>query len=356
MYFVNYRPICACFVLALVAVAITGCQTAAPPATTPAPAAAERTDGLLAGLTRSALLTTLAEALEQPGMEVVCDRRPVRAEPANGAEPTVTFYVRDYAIDVPRGLIERLHNPWLFRSGGGWRLAGNCRLTVHVTEELGLAEEFREAGLAEAALATNDEASACRAFAYPNDFELLRAAYTTDFGSLDVAEIGTAELACVVTLAEVKSIVIRPRRVDRMALLVTPNFHAIAYGDIAREPMAWVDVHDSGRHLIRFTFGCPGWWEADATAVAPRVLSMAASTRYHNSPTPGADMLAAARRVLSSGKDERSMEIARSLVLCASRYDDAYDEAVAMGKSLASSDKTGSAAYLGVISRAGERR
>ena len=338
-----------------------GCQAKpAATGTAPTPCARDEADAYVRSVLTPALIALLAEEDTHLVFEPsVWDCRGTW----NDSDSVITFYVRDYALDLPRDLILTLRNPWLFRAGAGWRLAGDCPLTVFIDEELGLAAQLRRHGenldLDAEGLAAVDQfcpgyadefrTEIRRRFCYENDYQVIRRLFATNMLAANLEHLSPVELFEYALLVSIKSVVARARGEDCLTLLETPHFHGIVYGRPDSDDTTWCDLHTKQRQIFRLTIGVSGTDPGDRQPLLAHLPRILASVRRHNSPHPGRELLTAARTELRKNNDRHAREIARCLVLCASRYDDARTEALELGRRLVDAELDYGPDYLNVL-------
>lgn len=284
--------------------------------------------------------------------------------PCAADDSRLILYLGPYVLELPRALFDHLRSPGQFRRGGEWFLAGGCALGLQIDRELGLPEILREQampldlsllGSAGDGIATlprlAEVTTAIRArLDFANEFEVLRAVYTTDFRALRVEHLAISELYSAVALSQMRSIIAPAEYSDGVRLVRTPHFDGLLFGAPAAPGRATLDLYDHGSAILRLVFRCMPHWEADAGPLRAAWTEIAASLRRHDVPDPGQRMLVAARRELAEDTP-RAREIARLLVLCASRYDAVHAEAFSLGLELATPDVPYAREYLGVLHR-----
>jgi hypothetical protein len=351
--------------------ASVGCETT-PPAQR---SSATQTEARPAATQPALHLDAAREALQRniatlPNLDLTFEKPDLTLAPPPDRDPNevITLYLGDYALDMPRDVYGQLYNPWLFRFGAGFLTTGDCRLTLFIDEELNIARPLRElVKQAEPAVALNSPVAGVPAetlvelwpqvrerIVFPHDYALLSKLYATDFTKLDLAALSAVDLIEVMFLIEIKPIVVPDGADVYVARVQTPAFEGFAYGRLDRGERAWVDLHDHNLKRIKFIMTCFERWNADAGPLRQALPTLVGSVRRHGSDTPGADMLAGARAELAADRDEKSTDIARCLVLCASRYDDAFAAAVELGKSLVDDETPQGREYLAVLQRAWE--
>jgi hypothetical protein len=309
------------------------------------------------------------EYFKDDEVSICLESPPLRCPGEAQTNASITFYFGEYALDMPRELFGSIHSPSLYRSGAGWNLAGGCRLTLWIDDELGLAHTLRDLadnfdltaeGLPAVADAMPDYQDVLRPalrrqLSFANDFEVMREMFATSFRDVSIDRMNLPELITAAALAGLKPIVARTGAVQHMRLVETRHLRGFLYGDPDAVPQTWVELHDEGHHVIRITFTCFERWNPDRRPLRRDRDALLCSVRRHESATPGADLVAAARRELAAGSDTKAEEIARCLLLCASRYDDAYDDAVEMAKPLIRPQLPYAREYWGVLLHADRR-
>lgn len=312
---------------------------------------------------RRAFADALRQYASEPGAGATfAQTHDYRAAAATGGD-VITVFIQDYALDIPRSLFQSLRNPWLFVRAGGWTLRGNCRLTMLIEPELGLPDVLRDTarnfdlhaeGLGEAAdlcpgygAQLRDQIRARLDFA--TELDVLRAAFARDHGPLANGDATPAELYVAAALTTLKPTLLPLGHDAPLARVLTNRYAGVLYGDPTTSEFVRLDLHTAERQIVRLTLACLPHHDADRAAVLPAWPQMVASVRPHGSATPGQDLLANAIAILAKSPNEDSRAIARSLVLCASRYPDAHAQAVELGETLADSGVIDARAYLDVL-------
>jgi len=304
--------------------------------------------------TVAAAWLTCADALGVPGADALLEPQPRRLEPQwSERVERVTFYVNRYAIDLPRALLRpgtnfHIHN--LGQGAVGFDVAGNCKVRFWIQGDLfapmlaefdaelcgDSAEDGGDPADPDAPRAAGRATPSHHPLVFESDYQLFYTLYTRDFQKLTPAELAQMppkELLATVVLAGIKPSTLAPGAQYGIYAVQTPQFRGFAYGWFETDPQCTVRLHDQ-QHWLTLEPVIPARGDVDRGPLLANFGSIVASVRHHGSPTPGHDMLAAARRILADLRYEQDETIARTLVLCATRYDDAFDQAVELGEKL----------------------
>jgi hypothetical protein len=265
----------------------------------------------------------------------------------------VTVYFDEFAIDFPRRDLRGFPNLRSVRLGCGAMMPDqSCLATMPGRQILhgALADGLNEIRLGFSIDRLDrwcpgftrwfwDELEARLTFA--SDFELLRKVYSHDYTyvgrAFPLQRMGAIDYFEHSILAGVKSMSLIVGYEHGLRIVHTPCCDGILWGsfDAPRGHVAQLFIQDADLTVVlapsRKGPKEPPWLRENLGAVL-------ASIRYHYSPTPGADMLAEARRVLANPVGDNTAEIACVLALHASRYEDAYEESVTFPESLIPDD------------------
>jgi hypothetical protein len=356
-------------------VIMLACRTAQPAATPPAEPEPVRPPAFTAQLqeldqrVRTACTAELSILLQNPIADLTFDDPPRQIQAGwPGSIDLVSFYFGNYAVDIPRTLFARLGNPMLFRNGVSMFLDGHCSLHIRVEQPLGLPQQLRElAGrfdiVADGIAKPSDHANTYSAWfrlqliphlSFNSEYDVVRKMYTTRFSDLGATKPTTPALYAAAALLGMK-VIATPDGVEHGRHLVqTPHFPGFAWG-LPEQERHWIHLHRANQ-IIKITTACLPRFQADSTPLDRYRNAIVASIRPHGSTRPGTRLLEQARSELARPDERRNLELARALVLCAARYDDAYSEAVKLGRELVSPELHYFARYMHVLNREGESR
>ena len=264
-----------------------------------------------------------------------------RFESAFTTDDLVTFYVRDVSMKIPRELFTGMRAPgivdgWLIialKDRAAFLLSPNADMFVRGLRKIPdqLPGDTLPAAVVDAlrpGFTTQFKEALAERLTFNSDYELKRFLYATDFQDVSVSRLGIVDLLSTWLFMQLKPLVQIDGAEYRVEPVETAYWHGLGYGALELNGQYIVDLYGAP-HPISFTCVCRAERGCVPATLQPVMAATLAAVRPHASPTPGADMLAEARRIQRLPRGEYADGLLRAIILCAAQYDDAREQTLA---------------------------